>query len=154
MNILEHIKSFIQEHSIMVLATAKDNTPYACTVFYVTQDANVLYLKSYAVSLHTQIILENPSVACAIYDKESSSFGDKIGVQLLGKAHKVTDLEEVTKAAELYISTFNSPKEKFYPLENLIKEDAKSSIYRIDVEKVKMLDSRNHIEPTDYLAMQ
>ena len=135
----------------MTLATNDGDQPHVCTVFYVTDNAKTLYFKSYAIIIHANLLKTNPKIAIAIYDKDSSASGEKQGVQILGKAHKIMDNQEATKAAELYIKTFHAPREKFFPIEHLTADDAESSLYKVTVEKVKMLDSVNHIQPDKYL---
>ncbi len=151
MDPIEHIKNFISNHNILVLGTSSNDQPHTCTVFYVTADAKTLYFKSSNDSIHANNLLVNNKVACALYDKESSPFGEKQGVQILGVAERINTKEEANSAVELYIGTFNSPKDKFYPLEQLLGDKAKSSMYKITVQQAKMLDSVNHITPERYL---
>lgn len=151
MDTIEHVRSFIRGHHIMVLASCNKDQPYACTVFYVTNDSKTLYFKSATKAMHSNNILTNNKISLAIYDKESSPFGDKQGIQALGTATRITNPEEASQAVETYINAFNSPREKFYPIENLTKKEAESSMYKIDINKVKMLDSVNNIKPEEYL---
>ncbi len=153
MDPIENIKNFISNHNILVLGTSSNDQPHTCTVFYVTADATTLYFKSSNDSIHASNLLVNNKIACALYDKESSPFGEKQGIQILGVAERVNTKEEASTAVELYINTFNSPKDKFYPLDQLLSDKAKSAMYKISVHKVKMLDSINHIIPEQYLLI-
>ncbi len=135
-------RNIIKNNCYLTLGTADDD-PWVAPVYYCTDDGYTFYFMSQMDSLHTQHLLNNPTVAFAIFDSHQKE-GTGNGIQGKGKAYLVKD-EEIDEALRWYHTTFieltkdalkNSPyhffkiiPEKFY----ILDPDEKHFDKRIEV---------------------
>ena len=84
----ERIKSFINEHHVLTLATSVDNKAYACNCFYVyNKTDNVFICTSEQKTKHIKDVLINNYIAGSIV-LETSVIRKIQGLQFNGVMHK------------------------------------------------------------------
>ncbi len=104
-NIRETVLKYLREHYTMTLATAKDETPWAASVFY-ANDGFTLYFLSDPESRHSKDIAENPVVAVTV-NEDYHDWRKIKGIQLEGKAELVATEDEVAKAVATYVKKYS-----------------------------------------------
>ena len=93
------ILAYLAQNRLMTLATAKNNLPWATTVFFAYDQNLNLYFISEPATRKIKNILANSRVAVTI-DREQPGSGKIRGVQLEGRAEK---LDKKKDLAELKI---------------------------------------------------
>jgi uncharacterized protein YhbP (UPF0306 family) len=148
----EKIIEFIKSRYVMVCGVSDNNEPLVFTGWYVTDDGKTLYYKSRTESAHSKALSNNSKISVAIYD-HSSSYSSKAGVQLKGKVSRVTDLFEMTKVVKMYSDSFVGAGAKLQDIPELISVYVKSTMFKIEVEEAKMVDSSNGLEMLEYIKI-
>ena len=105
MNSLKNdIKKYFAEAKMMQLATVRDNKPWICNVWFVSdKDLNIYWISS-TTRRHSEEIKDNEHVAAAMCMVSDPSDTSKSGIQLEGVAHEVTNPVEMAKALKLYVA--------------------------------------------------
>lgn len=135
---------FIKKNQTMVLAVEdKEWSVQATTVFYAIENENALLIKSHTTSHHGSVIKNGAKVAVAIYDTKST-YSDKTGVQLRGICERIYDKAEMLNAVKIYSETFEGAAARFAPIDELVSEDAKSTLFRIKLVSGKMLSPEGY----------
>jgi uncharacterized protein YhbP (UPF0306 family) len=148
----DKILDFIKKRYVMVGCAASNNMPMVFTAWYVTENCKVLYYKSRTESSHAIALVDNPNISLAIYD-HNSSYSSKTGVQLKGKVSRVTDLLEMTKVVKMYSEAFVGSGAKLQNIPELISSYVKSTMFKITLEQVKMVDSSDGTEMVEYITI-
>lgn len=79
---LSAIETFIGKHHVMNLATCRDNTPQACTLFYAYVPSRILFVvASDEGTEHMSNVTENPKIAATI-TLETKTVGKIEGLQI------------------------------------------------------------------------
>ncbi len=89
----------------MTIATARDETPWAASVFYAS-DGFTLYFLSDPDSRHSKDITENPAVAVTV-NEDYNDWRKIKGVQMEGKAEVVATEDEMAKAVAAYVGKYS-----------------------------------------------
>lgn len=98
------IKKYFAEAKMMQLATVRDNKPWICNVWFVSdKDLNIYWISS-TTRRHSEEIKDNEHVAAAMCMVSDPSDTSKSGIQLEGVAHEVTNPVEMAKALKLYVA--------------------------------------------------
>lgn len=135
---------FIKKNHTMILAVEdKEWSVQATTVFYAIEDEGALLIKSHTTSHHGSVIKNGARVAVAIYDTKST-YSDKTGVQLRGICERIYDKDEMLNAVTIYSETFDGAAARFAPIDDLVSEDAKSTLFRIRLVSGKMLSPEGY----------
>ncbi len=95
------IHAFLAECSLMQLATAKDNQPWVCNVWFAADENMHIYWISADHRRHSQEILQNSKIAATIV-RPYSSQEIPSGLQLQGKAEILTDKKEIKNVRALF----------------------------------------------------
>lgn len=130
MEIGQRIRDYLKQAKAMQLATARDNKPANATVYYVSDDDLNLYWISTLDKRHSRHIEHNPRVAVAISVKETEP---TVGIQLEGKAERITNPQELRSAAELYHAKYHHDP-KF--VEDFSADKRKHKFYKFTPEKI------------------
>lgn len=99
------VLAYLEGHNTMSLATCQGGKPWAASVFYVHADDLTLYFLSEPETRHSQELEINPEVSATI-NEDYRDWREIKGIQLEGKAQKVTSPLEKAKALALYIRKF------------------------------------------------
>jgi uncharacterized protein YhbP (UPF0306 family) len=135
------IIAYLESHNTMTLATSADNTPWAATVFYASEDLR-LYFFSAPDSRHCQNLAANPRVAVTI--QEDYHDWRKIkGIQLEGTVTVVDSIGEKANAMAVYarkypevIKLFSNPSSGLF-----YKAFLKVKFYCVVPEKLFFIDN-------------
>jgi uncharacterized protein YhbP (UPF0306 family) len=101
MDIRPLIKDYLNEARLMQVATARNDQPWACTVYFAFDDSLNLYWISTPTRRHSEEIRNNEKVAGTIV--LSHTPGDDVrGLQFQGVARELTSSEESRKGMEFY----------------------------------------------------
>lgn len=146
------IRSFIRDRHIAVLATMQGSQPIVSTVFYVVGDCGQIYFKSRTDSLHSKSFTVSPKAAFAIYDHQST-YDDKTGVQIIGTVTRVIERSEMKIVVDLYSCKFGASAAKKLQLDDLLSSETKSTMYLLDVGKVKLVSHELDIHMPEYESL-
>jgi uncharacterized protein YhbP (UPF0306 family) len=90
---LATIETFIGKHHVMGLATSRDNTPQACSLFYAYMPSRTLFVvASDETTEHMCNALENPQVAATIV-LETKTVGKIEGLQIKAEIRRADEEE-------------------------------------------------------------
>jgi uncharacterized protein YhbP (UPF0306 family) len=98
------ILNYLQTHNTMTLATSADDTPWAATVFYASEELK-LYFFSVPDSRHCQNLAANPRVAVTIQE-DYKDWREIKGIQLEGTVAPVDSIIEKAKAMAVYAQKY------------------------------------------------
>jgi uncharacterized protein YhbP (UPF0306 family) len=127
MNLKQGIDDYLKQATLMQVATTNNNQPWACSVYFATDDAMNLYWLSKPDRRHSLELTKNEKVAGTIVLPHTP--GDKVrGIQFEGTAKEITDPIQLTKAMELYAKRFGMPPER---MNAIISHKDGHSCYRI-----------------------
>lgn len=119
----------------MVVATSGD-FPWACTVYYSTDnDLNIYFLTS-PDTLHAQQIQSNPKVAVAIADSPQRPNSSKSGLQISGLCKQITGERKITHAITLWNKSLGVTDPN-YSYAGMVKKAISGRMYKIVPKKIK-----------------
>lgn len=101
----ELLKTYLGAHHSMTLATASGGQPWAAAVFFVHDDRLALYFLSDRKARHSKDLEAAGAVAAAI-NEDPDDWRQIRGVQLEGRASRVSSPIEKAKALALYVRKF------------------------------------------------
>lgn len=106
----EVVLEYLNKHNTMTLATARDNIPWAATVFYANDGFILYFISNPNSSLHCQNVRRNHHVAITIdedYPLKAANDWRKVrGIQMEGIAEMLTDKEEIYQAVKAYTGKY------------------------------------------------
>ena len=117
----------------MQLATAVDNTPWVCNVYYVSA-AQKLYWLSFPQRRHSQEIAVNARAAATVMIKPTRPV---IGVQVEGMATIVSDPPTVQSVMRLYVEKYGEG-DTFYS--KFIEGSNKHALYCLEPISLVLFD--------------
>ena len=97
----KYIKECLESTYYCALATQGEDGAWVNPVYFAYDRKWNLYFISQSSSKHMQNIGNNQNVSVAIYSTDQKPGGDVFGIQLSGKAIKLSD-EEIVSACEIY----------------------------------------------------
>lgn len=120
----------------MSLATSGNRLSIA-TVYYGIDDDFTIYIVTPPSTEHGRNIAKNHQVACVITNTNQPMYETKhkIGVQIQGTAHEITDLEEMKKALLVWSKNREDLVEKY--IVNITNSTWKSRPYVIKPKEIK-----------------
>ena len=137
----QQVLDYLRAHHTMTLATCADDTPWAATVFFASDDLR-LYFFSAPESRHCQNLAANPKVAVTVQEDYKDWRAIK-GIQLEGQVELVDSLIEKAKAMAIYarkypdvIKLFTDPSSGVFH-----KAFLKVKFYCVTPEKVFFIDN-------------
>lgn len=137
-DITQHISTYLQQGSLLQIATVRDNAPWVATVYFVAGDDMKLYWLSYPTRRHSKDIGDNSLVAGTIVIKQDVPV---IGVQLEGEAREVRRASTVAKVMMKYVAKYGVGK-NFY--KNFKIRQNKHSLYEFVPRRIVLFDEVNY----------
>ena len=138
MNKLEtFIKTYLEEGSVLQLATVLDGEPLVCTVYYVTDKKFSLYWLSYPSRQHSQAIEQNGKAAIAVAVKTDQPV---IGLQAAGSAQIVTRKTEAARVMTKYVHKYGVGRNF---VRRFIDKTNDHVIYRFTPKRIWLFDEVN-----------
>lgn len=92
---------YLNSQRLMAVATY-GSYPWIAWVYYVVDEELNFYFISPPDAEHSQQIMNNSKVACAVADSSQKASDKKIGVQLWGKANVETVVDKIKWMFEMY----------------------------------------------------
>jgi len=134
--IRELVRAILEESGTMVLSTCHNNTPWASTLFFVSDNNFNIYFISRTTRRHSYEIEHNPNVAVAIAPPHKD-FGSARGLQIEGRA-KILELSQTDISYRLLQKKFPNLVANL-KMEQL--KDSKSShkIYKITPKRFQLI---------------
>lgn len=136
--ILGHIKEFLASHFQMVVSTYS-SYPWISTLYYsVDRDMNIYFLSN-PETIHCRQIEKNPKVAVAIVDSPQKPASLKKGIQIYGKAKRISGANKIRHALDLWKKTLDvtSP---LYTYEGMMKKAIKGRMYKITPKRIRFFN--------------
>lgn len=100
----ELLKNYVEQGTVMQLATVANDKPWICTVYYVADEGMNIYWLSFPSRRHSREIAENAHVAITIPVKFDTPV---IGVQAEGSASVVNDLDTILTVMKQYTQKYD-----------------------------------------------
>lgn len=138
MDLRNLIEEYLKEANMLQVVTAKDNQPWAATVYF-AYDANLnLYWLSKPDRRHSQEIRSNPKVGGVVV--LAHVHGDKVrGLQLEGKAEEMGEVG-IDEALKVYSDRFWLPEEK---MKAILADKDGHRVYKIQPTLFVLFDEKN-----------
>ncbi len=128
--------SYLKKHTLMSIATF-DKKPWIATVYYVFDNNLNLYFVSPPSSEHCQALENNDQVACSIADSGQIASSQKTGLQVRGKASKVSSWKKVKWMLKMFYR-INPEAKEILNIENMKKRVVRSRVYKIKPTRFKL----------------
>lgn len=133
------IEEYLEEAKMMQLATAIDNQPWVCNVWFAADDDLNIYWFSSATRRHSDEVMKNQKVAAAMVLPHTPKDPPR-GLQLQGVAEMLTKQKDIDKAISVY-------KDRIFPRETINELMANSqkphTFYRITPKQFVLFDAVN-----------
>ena len=137
------ILDYLKSHNTVSLATEKDGTPHAATVFYVSTGFQLYFLSS-PTSRHGENLSLNPKVSATINEDYSDWLLIK-GIQMEGRVESVGGILENGRIAKTYIKKFPAVADFLFSPRKLgqaiASKVAKVRFYRLTPSKIYFIDN-------------
>lgn len=128
---------YLRSARVAQVATAQDNKPWVCSVYFVADKQANIYWLSYPTRRHSQEISKNEHVAITIVVEQKVPV---IGIQAEGTACKVKDMRTLAKIIPLYIKKFGLGKDLFERIKSGVNKHA---LYKFTPETMVLFDEKN-----------
>lgn len=138
------IRRMLEGHNTLTLATIADGSPWAASVFYVSDADFNLYFVSDQRTRHAQEMLGNPRVALAI-NADVDGWNDVRGLQIEGDAARVAGAGRATALA-LYLAKFASVRALFEAPRNadeqtIVQRLRNTDFWRVTPRFIRLIDN-------------
>ncbi|MBI3385403.1 dihydrofolate reductase family protein [Candidatus Gottesmanbacteria bacterium] len=97
------LQNYLKSQHLISIATL-GNEIWNCTVYFAIDDDLNFYFISKPTTTHCQNITKNQNVACTIVDSRQKVTDKKIGVQFNGIAERLTEVNDIKMAVNLWMS--------------------------------------------------
>lgn len=135
----KELLEFLATQKLMSLATYGEKI-WSATVYYLFDEDLNLYFLSPINSLHCLNIDKNPEVSLTIADSRQKASGDKIGLQMRGRAKKIKSTLMIKKIISMWNNKhFDAPPIKYQTLMKVWR----SRFYQIEPEFIKLFSEKS-----------
>jgi uncharacterized protein YhbP (UPF0306 family) len=148
----ERIIAFLESHHVMSLATVGAHGPHAANVFYV-RDGFALMWVSHPASRHSTELEADPRVAATIAP-DYKDFPDVRGVQIAGRARRLTDAGESVHARTLLEERYPFLKKLTLLPQALLEAFARVAFYRLEPQVITLIDNTRGFGHKDLLEFK
>lgn len=139
MNLRKLIEDYLKKAKLMQMATAVNNQPWVCSVWFAADsDLNIYYFSS-ATRRHSEEVLKNNKVAGAVVLPQNPNDPPR-GLYFQGKAEVLQKQEDIDKAISVYADRIFS-REKIK--EFMEHKERPHKFYRIRPSKFVLFDVVN-----------
>jgi uncharacterized protein YhbP (UPF0306 family) len=139
----KHILDYMKNHRTISLATARDKSPYAATVFYVNVGFDIYFLSS-PTSRHGEDLSLNPRVSGTI-DEEYDDWRVIKGIQLQGRAEDIGGILKNEQVSKAYVKKFPTVADFLFSPINLgrviFEKVGKVHFYRLTPSRLTFLNN-------------
>jgi len=141
----ELIREYLSKGALMQAATAKDDQPWVCNVWYSYDEDLNFYFISSNYRRHSSEIRGNEKVACAIVHpiyKEAGGAEANRGITLEGTAEELNIIKS-GKAFDNFMKRWPKAK-KYVTKKDLIRNLTKVRFYKIIPKIIVLFDEENY----------
>ena len=131
----EYADEFLTDSRVMQLATARDNSPWVASVYYVADENRSIYWVSLPDRRHSREIADNTHVAATIAVKHDLPV---IGVQVEGAVSAVTEHDEVQRVLSAYVTKHDGAGKDFY--ERFVAGTNQHQLYKLTPTGMVLFD--------------
>jgi uncharacterized protein YhbP (UPF0306 family) len=134
------IKEYLEKARMMQVVTARDNQPWACTVYFAYDDSLNLYWISSTTRRHSEEIRNNEKVAGTIVLPHTP--GDKVrGIQFQGVAKELASKEEAIAGMKWYAKRYGMKPER---VDAIVGNKDGHVCYKITPTSIVLFDEVNY----------
>lgn len=134
-NVAQTVQKYLHSAHIAQLATSRNNIPWVCTVYIVSDDEQNIYWLSFSERRHSKEIEHNNQVSMAVAIKVDQPV---IGLQIEGEASIVKDTSVVAQVMERYVIAHDGVGKEFY--EKFIRGDNRHLLYKLTPNSISLFD--------------
>lgn len=135
----EFIEEYLQKAKLMQVATAFDNQPWACSVYFASDEEFNLYWISFPSTRHSYEIEKNNKVAGTIVLPHNPG-EDVRGIQFQGIANKLVNPLEMESAMKYYGERYNLTEKR---IKDILQGTDGHVPYRIQPKHIVLYDEVN-----------
>ena len=135
----ESVHSILEANELLGMATVCSSEAYANTAYFAFNDQLDLYILSEPTTQHSVNVVQNPSVAVAIFDSHQPWTSDKRGLQLFGSCEMASG-GDLTDAVACYLKRFAGLKKWVTSANDIIRGAINSKFYIMHVKSLKLFD--------------
>jgi hypothetical protein len=149
------VLAYMENHNTLSLATEKQGTPHAATVFYVNIGFDIYFLSSPSTR-HGEYLLHNPRASATI-DEDYSNWLLIKGIQLEGRITDVGGIVENGRIALAYVKKFPAVKDFLFSphkLGDLIASKISGvGFYKLTPERIFFIDNEKGFGKREELVL-
>ncbi len=136
---MDSVIKFLQSQKLLAIATADSAGAWIANVYFVSDDSATLYFISPESTRHSQMIIENSTVAISVAWFDPKNHVDRKAVQATGSCTQVVDSDEIRKAIQLHNSEFPEFAKRITP-EWIATNEFGSRVWKIVPDFIKYWD--------------
>jgi len=134
----EEIAAFLESQHVVSLATVIGGAAHAANLMYAVEGLSLCWTSD-PKSRHSLAIERDPRVAATVAP-DYTDFRFIRGVQIAGRARRLSDADEAARARELLRRRFSFLRDAALPTALLAALD-KAAYYRLDPEALTLIDN-------------
>lgn len=146
-DLADRIAAFLDDHHVMSLATTGASGPHAANVFYARDEFALLWISD-PTSRHS-VELETEARVAATIAKDYADFATIRGLQISGRARRITGDPDRARARQILEARFVFLKEA---ASGTVQERYdRAQLYRLDVDRFVLIDNSRGFGHKDVL---
>ena len=149
-NVEKLIKEYLEEASLLQIATSQKNQPWCCTVYFAYDENLNMYWISRPFRRHSVEILTNPHIAGVIVKEHIP--GDKVrGIQFEGEARTIEKDKNFRDNFRYYLARYGVSEER---IADIISGKDNHELYVVKPSRIVLFDELNFPDdPRQELAL-
>jgi uncharacterized protein YhbP (UPF0306 family) len=149
-DLASRIAEFLDAHHVMSLATCGPHGPHAANVFYARDELSLIWVSGQE-STHSASLEINPQVAATIAP-DYRDFDEIRGVQIFGRAHRVSDAAACYVARALLVRRYPTLQHLSDPM--IEQAYLSADPYELVPSRIVMIDNRRGFGHKETLVLQ
>lgn len=143
MELANIIRDYLDQYPIITVASESQGRPWICTVYFAFDHNLSMYFISKLSRRHSQELVENSSVACAVCKPHKTPFQDPCrGLQIEGSCTILNLENEAALPFDLYMKRFPASK-IFHSTLSDVLAPAERRMFRISPKRIVLFDEAN-----------
>lgn len=128
---------YLRSARVAQVATAQDNKPWVCSVYFVADKQANIYWLSYPSRRHSQEISKNEHAAITIVVEQNVPV---VALQAEGTVRQVNDMSTLAKIIPMYVKKYGMGKNLLDRIKTGINKHA---LYKFTPETMVLFDEKN-----------
>ena len=150
-DLTDRLAAFLDAHHVISLATMSSHGPHAANLFYARNGLTLLWISDRS-SRHSIELEANPNVAATIA-ADYEEYRQIRGLQISGRAHRITDTAECAQARVLLESRYAFLKPSAEVSSNVRTIYEQAQIYRLSPARMILIDNSRGFGHKDTLDL-